>query len=666
MPPNKGLDVVDWLEEGATLEDVLDAIENSPRVFESVNHEPEEEDKPKLISMEKAAERARKILIQGGSELSVNFELERIRRLTDLSSSFWERKVIAPLKREVGGDRFKADLKLILQEEDKIEQVRQIAQLASRYQMSSGAIKSTLEIMRAQVTTPEVKALSLVELFNLESTGLDWLVPEFIPKGETIILSASPKAGKTLLAIDIAFGVVTGEDLVLGQTVSGGKKVLIVECDESPQSTKSKLLRRGFRERDAELVRVLTSWNMSQLPQLEAYLEDFRPDLVIVDSLRRINHGSEISENSAEFADNIYTLKETLQRYGASGILIHHSNKDSEALGVNKLRGSSAIAGAVWGTITLDHIPKPDPNNKKKLIIDPRDPKRVLNLHARDSEGQSLQIELNPENNSWSVTGEVGIDEAVQAERESLRQQILNVLTVNPEGLGGRDIVMCLGAEANKGSVFTTLNRLVNKKVISSKPAPGDRRYTIYFLPDLGGLVENSNTDENKTNTLTELHNPPPPPPPAQNVIYFPEAHTQQRIRDRQHYITLDNKLDNTPPMLCHLQSVTNDSNTEPVKDVEIDNNYITTDNSDRGGCAANPVEGKNNSEPIVNKEQKLQVGDRVTVKVTSQSNPEGEIIDYHQESGLWAIKHLNSSELVWYGQENLVKLRSCTPYIKT
>jgi hypothetical protein len=58
---------------------------------------------------------------------------------------------------------------------------------------------------------------------------------------------------------------------------------------------------------------------------------------VIIDSLRRINAGREISENSAEFADQIYELKELLTRYGASGIIIHHANKNPDATAYNVL-----------------------------------------------------------------------------------------------------------------------------------------------------------------------------------------------------------------------------------------------------------------------------------------------------------------------------------------
>jgi hypothetical protein len=230
--------------------------------------------------------------------------------------------------------------------------------------------------------------------------------------------------------------------------------------------------------------------------------------------LRRINHGSPISENSAEFADNIYTLKETIGRYGASSILIHHTNKSSETMGVGKIRGSSAIAGAVWGTWLLDHIPKKDPNNKKKLIIDPKDPKRVLSVFARDAEGQSFHIEFNPENNSWV---RLCSDTPEDKERGSLKERILNILEINQSGLSGSQIIELLGMTALEGrGVYTILNRMVIKRLISCKPAPGDKRYNIYTLP-------------------TKNSTPPPPIDNDLNVEYYSETLKQHDLENTQH-----------------------------------------------------------------------------------------------------------------------------------
>lgn len=528
---------------------------------------PSENKEEEQLTMEEAAERARQILKEGGlDELTLNFSLERLRRQTDLSSSFWERKVLAPLKRELNGDRFKADLKQIIQEEDQIEKLRQTSQLACKYQMPSGQIKMALSVMENHITADEYKVYDLKELYSLENEGLDWLIPGFLPKNETIILAGNPKSGKTLLTVDLAFGLVTGESSPLNEPIEGGKKILIVSADESAISTKEKLQRRGIRLQDNDNVRVITKWNLSQLAQLKGTLEEFRPDLTIIDSLKRITQGSEISENSAEFADTIYILKETLEHYKSAGILIHHSNKSPDAIGVGKIRGSSAIAGAVWGTLILDQIPKPDPKNKRKLILDPCDPKRILSLHARDSEGQRLEIELDSENNSWSVLGEVGVDQEQAKERKSISDRILKVLRINKHPLSGGEIKELLdNPPVNKGTFYTALNRLVNKKIVSSKPAPNNNRYTLYYLPSL----DNGDPGQPPPNNSPT---PPSPPPEDPNAIYT----DSQSQPESQTSSTPPNTTNSKAGILQKSSEVLDVQNADTAKDTPIYSTYNT------------------------------------------------------------------------------------------
>jgi hypothetical protein len=196
---------------------------------------------------------------------------------------------------------------------------------------------------------------------------------------------------------------------------------------------------------------------------------------VIIDSLKRITKGSPVSENSAEFADNIYSIKETLTRYGASGVLIHHTSKNPELLGVYQVRGSSAISGAVWGHLLLHPIPRKDPEQKNKLKVDPADPMRVLAVHARDSSGQELRIELNPENSSWINHGQIG--EANAAEQQSLKLRVLKVLAKNSHrAWTGREIIDLLGMSPEEGrGIYTTLNRLVERREINCSPSPTGR-----------------------------------------------------------------------------------------------------------------------------------------------------------------------------------------------
>ncbi len=117
-------------------------------------------------------------------------------------------------------------------------------------------------------------------------------------------------------------------------------KVLLISNDENPRSTKSKVLKRGFRSSDGKNLEVIFNWTIAQMYELEQVLDDFRPDVVIIDSLKSITQGNaEVSENSAEFANNLYALKNLLNQYNAASILIHHTNKNKEAPGRRETAG---------------------------------------------------------------------------------------------------------------------------------------------------------------------------------------------------------------------------------------------------------------------------------------------------------------------------------------
>ncbi|GAX38955.1 AAA family ATPase [Nodularia sp. NIES-3585] len=548
--------------------------------------------------------------------LALDTELDTLRIRCNQSSFDWSKRMKS-LEREfrqelesrgiavdpVGQDldqKLKLDLLALTQESDPIKKIRRRAEICSYFRLSKSEVDDLLKHITRSNNQEELKTYTIDDLFDLESEGLTWVIPEMLPRGETVILAGSPKAGKSLLAIDSAFAIATGESHFLGENVATGK-VLLVSCDESINSTKSKLIKRGFRRGDS--IEVLPQWTIDRLHELEKKIEDYRPDVVIVDSLKRITHGSQISENSAEFADNIYTLKELFAKYNCSGILIHHSNKNNEAMGVHKLRGSSAIAGAVWGTWQIDHIPKADPNNKKKLIIDPKDPVRVLSIFARDTEGQTLKIEFNPENNSWE---RMGVED--DATELSYRERILSILGKNShcDGLSGRQIMELLREDGNK-SIYSELNRMVNKKLISCKPSTTDKRINIYSLP-------NSQQPEFKGGDS------PSPIPIVPSADYYPENLTTYSFDNSQQNSQQIVSISQQPTEKTNLLTNENPSNVSiPVDSQQVSKNEGGEgENLAASNLVTSPQEPSQNAiaqpqpQPPTIPLSSLKVGDRI------------------------------------------------------
>jgi len=476
------------------------------------------------LSMREAAEEAREILRSERDELTTNILLEEVRQKTGMGDYAWEHKIIKPLKRDMDGERFKLELLSLLQMSDPVERCRQIALLAPKYSMGTGTIKEAMAAMKQRTQAQKLEDLTLKEVFDSESEAMEWLVSGLLPVGETVLLCALPKVGKSKLAIDLAFSVATGESRFLGQETKQGK-VLLITPDASKMSLKQELMKRGFRKQDSPNVHIFPHWSIDQMAELEAKLENFRPDLVVIDSLKKITVGQEISENSDEFANNIIALNDMLKRYRATGILVHHANKSNDAIGVERVRGSTAIVGACWGTWILERIPKKDPNNAKRMIVDPKDPKRIFTATSRDAEGRTLNIEFNLENNSWEFMGEVGLDEQEAQQQLTYQERILQVLRDNQRNLSGSEIMELMGiSREQRNSVYTVLGRMENRRLINSRSAPGDKRFNLYSL------------SAPKSNDAIVISLPPPPPQETvSDVDYYSETNTSKGFDNSQH-----------------------------------------------------------------------------------------------------------------------------------
>ena len=466
--------------------------------------------------------------------------------------------------------RVRLALEDICQEKDGIERRLKIIDLCTSFKLKRNEIEELVSEYEQNADSDKPFSRSIRELFNSETKDFEYLIPGMLPKGETILLIGDPKTGKSLLMYDAGFAAGTGEDDFLEQRVEKGK-VLIVQTDESPSTAKSRLLKRGFRDEDEHNVRYIHNWDISKLQQLEEEIKSFEPTLIIVDSLRSINLNTVISENSAEFANQIYRLKQLFTRYNASGILIHHSNKNLNAVGVQKARGSSAIAGAVWATWQMEHIPEEDPNDSRKKIIKPQKLTRILQVIPRDGEGQRLTIRLDPENNHWINEGQEGIDPEEQQEEQTQGARILKLLRRDaPEALEPEEIQNRLKLDCKP---YKPLSRLEAEGKIGSKPSARHKRKRAYFYIDktIGQTIGQDQGENNLSNSSNpdSVSNPgvrgqvdntggggvmevvheqvnTPPLPNDEVCPRTPESHAGEGIQelDKQ----LDKELDNQKP----------------------------------------------------------------------------------------------------------------------
>jgi len=344
-----------------------------------------------------------------------------------------------------------------------------IAQLSRDSGIPYGVLERIIAQKVTQSQTAAPKAESIATFLSGDYEPLDWLIEGFLPKGEMIILGASPKCGKTLLAINIAYAVATGTPFLGVETRQGG--VLLVSSDESPNSTRSKMRRMGFT---CDMpVAVLTQFDIQHPEPLVAAIEQYRPALVVLDSLKSITKSVEEAENSPEFSNHVYRLKEIFTAYGCASILIHHTGKSRDHEGVNRLRGGSAISGASWGIWLLQR------SGENSVLLE---------TICRDAEGETLTLSLNLETLFWERHGAPPPSEGALTDRVL---SLLKTRTNSSVGLEVPEIKNALGETGNY--IYNVLTRLCEKRIIGRRESHQNKGKFVYFFqgasPYKGGCL---------------------------------------------------------------------------------------------------------------------------------------------------------------------------------
>jgi len=383
-------------------------------------------------------------------------------------------------------ERLKLDLQSLLQESDPIKRMRRRSEIASHYRLKTSDIQEALKYLEQQTATPAKNWFTFDDFFNQESEALQWVVPQLLPRGETVLLAAQAKCGKTALATDIMYGVLSG-GTVIGEQVGVKGKVLLISSDESSGSTRRRMRLRGFDLLDERSnFRLMRHLDITNLAELEAKLEDFRPDLVVIDSLTTICSEVGISEKDPEYARYIYKLKTVLGRYNSACILTHHENKDPLAKGINQVSGSARIPAAVWGILQLKAV---DPNNDA-------DPRRFLKIKPREGEATTLNLEINPkdtwlQDGIWTCHGEV---DDTTGEKKTQGDRVLDLLRqYSPKGLTYQEIDFSLKIGR---SLYQVLDRLEDRQLVTKRRSEFNSRQWVYAVPQQGGDTPPPSVDQ--------------------------------------------------------------------------------------------------------------------------------------------------------------------------
>jgi hypothetical protein len=155
----------------------------------------------------------------------------------------------------------------------------------------------------------------------------DWLIAGIVPLGSVTLLAAAGGTGKTTLLYNWALHVALGTPWSGRRCMKG--KSLLISADEPLTDTAEKLSVIGYQDAglSAGDISFWETWRFANMQQLEDYIRKERPSLVMIDSLTACLAGMNVDLAKSSAGDAIYGLRDMANAYRCSIVILHHLNK---------------------------------------------------------------------------------------------------------------------------------------------------------------------------------------------------------------------------------------------------------------------------------------------------------------------------------------------------
>jgi RecA-family ATPase len=240
----------------------------------------------------------------------------------------------------------------------------------------------------------EITLVSAADFVFEEPPEQEWLIKDQIPLGKVAMLSGPGGLGKSMLTLQYAVAVATGNSVCWGMSevcYPGSVAICNFEDDKNelhrrlhrivmkysedaksnpklPNTSADKRIQKHIHRLHVVQLPVASIRFMDEIGQptddLYYFIEQLKLledlHLVVLDPLRRLMNGS---EDSSEVAANTIALAERIAREtGATVMLVHHTSKQaakSRSADQFSVRGSSALSDLVRLQIVMNRVPNP-------------------------------------------------------------------------------------------------------------------------------------------------------------------------------------------------------------------------------------------------------------------------------------------------------------------
>lgn len=192
------------------------------------------------------------------------------------------------------------------------------------------------------------------EQFLALDENLPYTWEGLIPVGGTVLLGASPKVGKTVLANKLALAIARGEPL-LGREVAQGP-VLYLSLDEARHLTRKRYNQIGLRP-DDQITFFFGVPPHDWATWLRNLVVTHHPKFLVVDTIAKLLRPKTMSDY-AEWVSGLAPLMQLRDDFGLSQVWLNHTRKAAQDrpnafITAEDILGSQAIRGSVDTTIML-------------------------------------------------------------------------------------------------------------------------------------------------------------------------------------------------------------------------------------------------------------------------------------------------------------------------
>ena len=192
----------------------------------------------------------------------------------------------------------------------------------------------------------------LVSMEDVQEKEAEWLISQYIPKGNVTILAGDGGSGKTTIWCGITAAISAGKKVFFDSVPEGfaqdqSQKVLFFSSEDSMEYT----LKARLRKADANLSNIFSVSLQDELfsdikfssPILEELIGELKPSLVVFDPVQSfIPPEVQMGQRNA-MRNCLNPLIGLGEKYGCTFIIVVHTNKRQGVFGRNRVADSADI-----------------------------------------------------------------------------------------------------------------------------------------------------------------------------------------------------------------------------------------------------------------------------------------------------------------------------------